>query len=179
MPFYVGGTKLDTKSDINQGANGNCYIVAPVAAYNLCRTPRIELQTVVASVGPGMGGSSDRAFRAMNLYAFSKSSGYSDSWKRLIKKAVDRSFPVCLGISWRNLDKKGGGNHVIYVTGYENDTVYARDQQNNHVLISVDMKDPWESTEFVAGTKTSRECTVSWVGFGCPTKLDAQNLLAE
>ena len=101
----------------------------------------------------------------------------SDSWPGLIKQAVVRNFPVCLGIAWRNLDRKGSGNHVIYVTGYEGSTVYARDQQNNHVLISVVMAPPWKSEEFVAGRRTNRECTVKWVGVGCPTRDDARVLL--
>lgn len=77
-----------------------------------------------------------------------------------------------------NLDKSGSGKHVIYVTGYENGVVYARDQQNNHVLISVRMEEPWVSEEFVAGARTSRECEVDWVGIGTPTRDDARALLS-
>ena len=76
MPFYGNGTKLSTKSNVDQGSAGNCYIAAPVAAFNLCRVPQETLPGVVARVGYGMGGNSDRAFRAMRLYAFTKTSHY-------------------------------------------------------------------------------------------------------
>ena len=177
MPFYRNGTKLETKSGINQGKQGNCYVVAAVAAYSLCFVPAANLATVVSAVGFGMGGNSDRAFKAMGLYSFSKSIAYKGIWKQLITRSVDRGWPVCLGISWRNMDRSGQGNHVVYVTGYEGNTVYARDQQNGHVLISVVMEDPWLSDEFVAGLRTSREATVSWVGVGCPSRNDAALLL--
>lgn len=176
MPYYNGGTKLNTKSDINQGNAGNCYIAAAVAAHNLCNAHQ-TLEAVAAKVGYGMGGTSDRAFKAMGLFAFSKGTAYKGQWKGMITRAVDERIPVCLGISWRDLDGDKTGKHVIYVIGYENGVVYARDQQNNHVLISVRMADDWVSEEFVAGKRTSRECSVDWVGVGCPSAEAAKRLM--
>lgn len=82
----------------------------------------------------------------MELYSFSKAIAYKGIWKQLIARSFDRGWPVCLGISWRNMDRSGKGNHAIYVTGYEGNTVHARDQQNGHVLISVVMEDPGSAT---------------------------------
>lgn len=177
MPFYKYGNKLEIKSDINQGNVGNCYIAAAVAANNLCR-PHCTLQDVATKVGTGMGGTSDRAFREMGLVPFNKKLAYKGTWKQLIREAVNQMYPVCLGIHWRNLDGVREGNHVIYVIGYEEDVVYARDQQNNHVLISIPMIGDWTSDEFVAGKRTSRECSVQWVGVGCPTREEAARLSA-
>lgn len=179
MPFYRHGGKLATQSNINQEAMGNCYIVAPVAAYNLCNSPPQVLANVVSTVGYGMGGSSDRAFRAMGLYPVNRSSAYKASWANLIKLCVDRFYPICLGISWQTLDRTSQrtGNHVVYVIGYEGETVYARDQQNNHNLISVKMSENWISDEYVIGRRTSVVCKVQWVGIGFPNREIAQGAI--
>lgn len=167
MPFYGGGTKDTTKSDIEQGKFGNCYVVAPVAAYSLCgKSP--DLKVVVGAVGYGMGGTSDRAFKAMALYPFNTKD--ESKWKKLITTCVDKNYPACLGISWKTVNKESAGNHVVYITGYEGTTVYARDQQNDQVLIIVTMSGSWDSAEFVVGKNTHRTCKVSWVGVGFPSK---------
>ena len=181
MPFYGGDkkTKENTVSGVNQGEEGNCYIVAPVAAFSLTADPTKSAEEVAKAVGIGMGGTSNRAFREMGLYAFNKNQSYQTKWRELITKSVEGNYPACLGISWESVKSKKTGNHVVYVIGFEGTTVYARDQQNKHVLISIDMKKPWRSAQFTVGKSISRTCTLSWVGIGCPTRKDASDLLTK
>lgn len=175
MGFYGDGTMLTVQSNIDQLPGvGNCYVAAAVAANNLCFVRR-TLPEVAHALGPGMGGTTDRAFRAMNLYAFSLAATYRDAWRGVIERAVDAEYPVCLGIAWRNVNAGGEGHHVVYVIGHEGGVVYARDQQNRHVLMSVRMSGKWTSEHFGIGRMT-RACTVNWVGVGCPTDADARRI---
>jgi len=176
MPFYGDRTRDECVSTIDQDKFGNCYIVAPVAAYSLLH-PEVDLKAVVKVVGYGMGGTSDRAFKALGLTAFNK--GQSSYWRELITSALElpECF-LCLGITWTAQTQRGAtktGNHVVYVIGYEGDVVFARDQQNGHVLIAASMA-TWTSEPYMASNAIFN-ATVTWVGAGCGSKEAAKALL--
>lgn len=178
MPYYVGVTKEGCVSDVTQpDGDKYCYVYAPMAAYAL-RNVGLNQALVLHTVGAGMGGSSDRAFRAMGLHAFNKAD--NSYWRDLITQVVDRGDCfACLGINWtatRPGASDRAGNHVVYVIGYEGDIVYARDQQLGHVLIEVRMVAPWTSAAYVVGGRTFT-CTVSWAGIGTPSRATSQELL--
>lgn len=170
MPYYVGGRDECVSTVAQPDGDKYCYMYAPMAAYAL-RNAAPNPADVVAAVGYGMGGSSDRAFKALGLHAINTPD--TARWRNIICRAVDRGDCfVCLGINWvavRPGFPDRAGNHVVYVIGYEGDAVYARDQQLAHALIEIRMVAPWTSGPYVAGARTYT-CTVAWVGIGTPSR---------
>src|SRR5690349_12009789 len=94
MPFYTS-EGLEGRSVIDQDEHGNCYIIAAVAAAQLTGR-EVDCAAVKHKVGYGLGGTPDRAFKAMGLYGVNKNELYRGSWRNLIMTAVGHKFPACL-----------------------------------------------------------------------------------
>jgi hypothetical protein len=164
MPFYIENNIDKTVSTITQlQTENNCYIKAALAAAQICG---IEFDTseAIKACGYGMGGNGSLAFKAIGRFPMNKGGGYEDKFYQWILLAVDKKYPVCLGVHWQNTLQSGqkgkSGNHCVYLIGYEGTTAYARDQQNGHHLIEFPLHgDEFNSApcQLVGKTSSSQE----------------------
>lgn len=177
MPFYRDQNYLGNISSINQAqGEKNCFIMAPLAAAELCGHNN-QISFIKTKMPYKLGGTSDQAFKAVGLYPNTKASIDSESWIKLVEKVVSNRWPACLGIHWSDINEKHkNGNHVIYLTGFDENFIYARDQQNDHALIKFnragfDKKNEFKSDIFHTGRgQILRTCNVTWIGVGFKDK---------
>ena len=91
-----------------------------------------------------------------------------------IEKAVARKLPITIAVSWvytPNAKDKASkkGNHWLYAVGISGKSLFAKDQQNGHMMATINM-DTWTGT--APGKSGVWSYTVTAVHIGCPTKDD-------
>lgn len=157
--------------------DGHCFIYAPMCAYEITRnvTPNVNVFKQHADkLWDRMGGNTNDAFRVLCGFGTTRADSYKSKWKSFMKTASANKHPVAIGVSWT----KGGarGNHWIYYVGMcridDKEHIQARDQQNEHHLITISTKN-WTGIYKPEGKGQSWHYTVTNIGIGCANDKEA------
>ncbi|WP_437982764.1 hypothetical protein [Sorangium sp. So ce117] len=158
------------RSTINQPRGDiSCSVYAPLCAYQLHTGQLPNVSEILKKIGHRLGGNSDQAFKNLCGYGLTRGQAYSAGWGGTLAKATERGYPVAIGVTWSN--RARSGNHWVYYVGEHGGKLYARDQQNNHHLITID------PASWTGSAEGGWSYKITNIGVGFPSQEAARDFL--
>lgn len=156
------------RSNINQPrGNRNCYVYSALCAQEVRTGVAPNALETIARIGARIGGNTDAAFRIIRGYGFTLNAGHRADWSRVLQMADTNGHPIAIGVTWRQ--GRRTGNHWVYYVGQDDQhQVLARDQQNGHLLISID-PNTWRGS-----AEGGWLYEVTQIGVGCAGREEAR-----
>ncbi len=148
MSFYKANE--DVKSTIDQASgNQQCFWYSVKCANEIST---INLAKLGAKAPSQMGGNGCSIWKDMAGMGLNFLSGLGkEAIINGITTAIEHSLPTILLTSWKQ--GKNKGNHCVYICGINDGVIVARDQQNQHKVITFDTnnKPTWSSIAWENG----------------------------